>query len=112
MVLTQVFCNIDLCAFSIVVQKYLYDQSPQYSRLKPVMELQFLPPEDNCFVCVKQKKRGFIVSGSLLLKLPTLALQKTKPEGKVTAGEDSGRMGRKAGFLPTRICCGHERFMQ
>jgi len=64
---------------------------------------------------VKQKKSAFIVSGSLLLKLPTLSLQTTNPEGKMkkmTAGEDSGRMGRQIVFLPTRVSCGHERFMQ
>lgn len=78
-------------------------------------ELQFLPPEDNCFVRVKQKKHAFIVSHSLPLKLPTLTLQKTKPEGKMkmmTAGEDSGRRGRKTVFLTTRVCYGHERFMK
>lgn len=74
-----------------------------------------MPLEDNCFVCVTQKKHAFVVSFSLLLKLPTLALQKTKPEGKMnimTAGKDSGRRGRKTVFLSSRVCCGHGRFMQ
>lgn len=71
--------------------------------------------EDDCFICVKQKKHSFIVFCSLPLKLTTLALQKTTPEGKittVTAGEDAGRRGRKTVFLCSRICLGHERFMQ
>lgn len=63
--------------------------------------------EDNCYICVKQKKHSFIVYCSLPLKFTTSALQKATPEGKITtmtAGEGSGRRGRKTIFLCSRIC--------